>query len=344
MVMHAAEREAVDELRAGHIGAVVGFKDTYTGDTLCTKTDQILLEPMVFPETVIALSIAPTSRGERDKLGIALQKLAKEDPTFQAYTDDETGDTIISGMGELHLEVLVSRLLSEFKIACDVGKPKVAYRQTLKKPADVEGRHVKQSGGRGQFGVVKVRVSIHDDTENTFKSSVVGGNVPKEYIPSVGHGALKACEDGRPLGFPFVKLNFELYDGKYHDVDSSEMAFKEAGRLALMAAVNQVGVNILEPWMSITITAPEKNLGDVLGSLNQRRGQVEKTEKGSGDAMRIHGHVPLAEVFKYSEVLRGLSQGRGVYSMEPHEYRTVPRSIAEQIRKEIEAEKKAAKK
>ena len=344
VVMHAADREAVTELRAGRIGAVVGFKDTYTGDTLCTKDAPIILESMQFPETVISMAIHPKSRGDRDKLGEALTRLAKEDPTFRAYTDDETGDTIISGMGELHLEVLVSRLLNEFRLDCEVGRPKVAYRQTLKKGAKIEGKHAKQSGGRGQFGVARVEVSVTDETENTFESSVVGGAVPKEYIPSIEAGLMWGCDEGYPLGFPFVKLHFNLYDGKHHDVDSSEMAFKEAGRLVMRNAVEQLGVDILEPWMNVMITAPESNLGDVLGSLNQRRGQVDRTESGSGDAMRIYGHVPLAEMFKYAEVLRGLSQGRGVYTMEPFEYRKVPDSIADTIRKEIQAERDAKKK
>ncbi len=341
VIMHAAEREAVEELRAGQIGAVVGFKDTYTGDTLCTKDAPILLESMTFPETVISMAIHPKSRGDRDKLGLALTRLAKEDPTFRAFTDDETGDTIISGMGELHLEVLVSRLLNEFRLDCEVGRPKVAYRQTLKKDCDIEGRHVKQSGGRGQFAVSRVRITVHDETENKYESSIVGGSVPKEYIGPVGQGLMWGCDEGYPLGFPFVKLGFDLYDGKHHEVDSSEMAFKESGRLVLRNAVAKVGVDILEPWMNVMITAPEANLGDVLGSVNQRRGQVDRTESGSGDAMRIYGQVPLAEMFKYAEVLRGLSQGRGVYTMEPHEYRAVPNSIAEGIRKEIEAERKA---
>jgi len=341
VVMHAADREAITELRAGQIGAVVGFKDTYTGDTLCTKDSQILLESMSFPETVISMAIHPKSRGDHTKLGEALTRLAKEDPTFRAYTDEETGDTIISGMGELHLEVLVSRLMNEFQLDCEVGRPKVAYRQTLKKDCNIEGKHAKQSGGRGQFGVARVRIAITDETENTFETTVVGGSVPKEYIGSIEAGLMWGCEEGYPLGFPFVKLAFDLHDGKAHDVDSSEMAFKEAGRLVMRNAVAQVGVDILEPWMKVAITAPESNLGDVLGSLNQRRGQVDRTESGSGDAMRIYGHVPLAEMFKYAEVLRGLSQGRGVYSMEPFEYRKVPTSIADGIRKEIEAERAA---
>jgi len=341
VLMHAAEREAVEVLHAGQIGAVVGFKDTYTGDTLCTKDAPILLEAMTFPETVISMAIHPKSRGDRDKLGEALTRLAKEDPTFRAYTDQETGDTIIAGMGELHLEVLVSRLLNEFRLACEVGRPKVAYRQTLKKACDIEGRHVKQSGGRGQFAVSRVKIEIHDETENTFESTIVGGAIPKEYIKPVQQGLMWGCEEGYPLAFPFVKLHFNLHDGKQHEVDSSEMAFKESGRLVMRNAVAKVGVDILEPWMKVMITAPEVNLGDVLGSISQRRGQVDRTEKGSGDAMRIYGHVPLAEMFKYAEVLRGMSQGRGVYTMEPFEYRAVPSSIAEGIRKEVEAERKA---
>ena len=344
VIMHAAEREAVEQLHAGRIGAIVGFKDTYTGDTLCTKEAPILLESMQFPETVISMAIHPKSRGDRDKLGVALTRLAKEDPTFRAYTDDETGDTIISGMGELHLEILVSRLLNEYSLACEVGRPKVAYRQTLKRACDIEGKHAKQSGGRGQYGVARVKISVTDTTENTFESSIVGGSVPKEYVSPIEAGLMWGCEEGFPLGFPFVKLHFDLYDGKHHEVDSSEMAFKEAGRLVVRNATAQVGVDILEPWMDVSITAPEVNLGDVLGSLNQRRGQVDRTEKGAGDAMRIHGHVPLAEMFKYAEVLRGLSQGRGVYTMEPFEYRKVPESIADKIRKDIETERAARRK
>ena len=299
---------------------------------------------MTFPETVISLAIQPKSRGDRDKLGQALTRLSRRKTRrSRSYTDDETGDTIISGMGELHLEVLISRLLSEFKIECEVGKPRVAYRQTIRKDVEVEGKHVKQSGGRGQFGVARVRVSQHDETENTFENNIVGGSIPKEYIPAVEKGLMKACEVGKPLGFPFVKLHFDLYDGKYHDVDSSEMAFQEAGRLVLKEAIEKGGISILEPWMKITITTPENNLGDVLGTLNQRRGHVDKTERGSGDAMRIYGFVPLAEMFKYSEVLRGMTQGRGVYTMEPHEYRLVPsRSPRRSRRRSSSARRRAS--
>ena len=344
MIMHANDRELVDRLTAGQIGAVVGFKDTATGDTICTREDQILLEAMSFPETVISMSIEPASLADRDKLGVALSKLAREDPTFQTFTDDETGETIISGMGELHLDVLCSRLKTEYKVGCTTGKPKVAYRQTLSRDVDVQGRHIKQSGGRGQYGVVDVRAFVHDETGNTFENSVVGGNVPKEYISAVEQGLMLAAERGDPLGFPFVKCHFELYDGKSHDVDSSEMAFKEAGRLAFKEAVAKAGTTLLEPWMRITITGPEANLGDMLGSVNQRRGQIEQTEKGAGDAIRTYGVVPLAEMFRFSEVLRGLTQGRGIYSMEPFEYRAVPESIAKEVREEVIKAKAARKK
>jgi len=339
MVMHAMDREAIETLTAGQIGAVVGFKDTYTGDTLCQKDDAIILEPPQFPATVISMSIVPKSREDRDKLGEALQKLSREDPTFTTFTDDETGETIISGMGELHLEIIVSRLTREFGVGCDTGRPKVAYRQTFARAVDVEGRHVKQSGGRGQFGVVRVRFTQIEDTTNTFEDGIVGGSVPKEYIPAIEKGLDNAYAEGYPLGFPFVKVAAELYDGKYHDVDSSEMAFKEAARLAVREATEKAGITILEPWMKISVTAPEVNLGDVLGSLNQRRGNIENTEKSSGDVVRIYGVVPLAEMFRYAETLRGLSQGRGVYVMEPFEYRGVPQSVADKIRKDVETEK-----
>jgi elongation factor G len=340
VIMHADEREAVDSIVAGQIGAVVGFKDTHTGDTLCTKEEPLLLERMQFPATVISMSVSPKSRADRDRLGEALQRLMKEDPTFRTWTDPETSETIISGMGELHLDVLCSRLQREYGVGVDTGKPKVAYRQTFSRAADVEGRHVKQTGGRGQFGVVRVKFKPIDETEITFENEIVGGAVPREYIPAVEDGLRAAAEEGYPLGFPFVKVACELYDGKFHDVDSSEMAFKEAARVAWREATEKAGVTILEPWMKIVIITPEVNLGDVLGSINARRGHIEKTEKGGGDAVRVYGVVPLAEMFKYSETLRGMSQGRGTYTMEPFEYRAVPMSVAEKIRKDVEAERK----
>ncbi len=343
MLMHANSREPVDKLEAGQIGAAVGLKVTSTGDTLCPKDDPIVLESMQFPPTVISMSIRPASRTDRDKLSDALAKLAKEDPTFKRFTDPETSETIIAGMGELHLDIIKSRLVNEYGVHSEVGKPKVAYRQTLKKNCDVEGKHVKQSGGRGQFGVVRVRFKIKETPEFEYIDSVVGGSVPREYIKAVGEGLEKALEEGYPLGFPFMNISGELYDGKSHDVDSSEMAFMEAARLAVRVATETVGVTILEPIMKVVVTTPDTNLGDVLGSLSARRGLLESTEAGSGDTKQVLAQVPLAEMFQYSTLLRGMTQGRGTYTMEPHSYAPAPEAVALKIRKEIEAEKLARK-
>jgi elongation factor G len=343
VLMHANEREPVEKLEAGEIGAVVGLKDTSTGDTLTTKDNPIVLESMQFPATVISMSIRPASRADRDKLSDALSKLAKEDPTFKRFTDPETSETIIAGMGELHLEIIKSRLVNEYGVHSEVGKPKVAYRQTLRKPCDVEGRHVKQTGGRGQFGVVRVKFSSKETPEFEFVDSVVGGSVPREYIKPVGEGLEKALEEGYPLGFPFMNVRAELYDGKSHDVDSSEMAFMEAARLAVRVATETVGVTILEPIMKVTVVTPDSNLGDVLGSLSARRGTLESTEAGSGDTKQVFAQVPLAEMFQYSTLLRGMTQGRGTYTMEPSVYAPVPESVAVKIRKEIEDERKNKK-
>jgi elongation factor G len=344
MIMHAASREPIERLEAGNIGAVVGFKVTATGDTLCPKEDPIVLESMQFPPTVISMSIRPVSRADRDKLAEALGKLAKEDPTFRRFTDPETGETIIAGMGELHLEIIKSRLVNEYGIHSEVGKPKVAYRQTLKRDVDVEGRHVKQTGGRGQFGVVRVRFSVKDTPEFEFVDSIVGGAVPREYIKPVGEGLEKALEEGYPLGFPFMNVRGELYDGKSHDVDSSEMAFMEAARLAVREATAKAGTTILEPIMKVVVVCPDANLGDVMGSLSARRGQLESTEAGAGDTKQILAKVPLAEMFQYSTSLRGMTQGRGTYTMEPLEYAPAPEAVAQKIRKDIEAERLAKNK
>jgi elongation factor G len=344
VLMHAASREPIERLESGQIGAVVGFKVTATGDTLCTKEAPILLEAMQFPQTVISMSIQPVSRADRDKLTDALGKLAKEDPTFRRHTDSETGETIISGMGELHLEVIKSRLVNEYGVHSEVGKPKVAYRQTFKRSSDVEGRHVKQTGGRGQFGVVRVRFSVKETPEFEFVDSIVGGSVPREYIKPVGEGLEKALEEGYPLGFPFMNVRAELYDGKSHDVDSSEMAFMEAARLAVRNATETSGVILLEPIMKVTVVAPDVNLGDVLGSLSARRAQLESTEASAGDTKQVLAKVPLSEMFQYSTELRGLTQGRGTYTMEPLEYQPVPEAIAQKVRKEMDAEKNAKKK
>ena len=344
VLMHANSREPVERLEAGHIGAVVGFKDTATGDTLCSKEHPIVLESMQFPPTVISMSIRPASRADRDKLTDALGKLAKEDPTFRRFTDPETGETIIAGMGELHLEIIKSRLVNEYGVHSEVGKPKVAYRQTLRKDCDVEGRHVKQTGGRGQFGIVRVRFKMKQTPEFEFEDNVVGGSVPREFIKAVGEGLEKALEEGYPLGFPFMNVTAELYDGKSHDVDSSEMAFMEAARQAVRTATETVGTTILEPIMKVTVITPDANLGDVLGSLSARRGHLESTEAGSGDTKQVLAKVPLAEMFQYSTALRGMTQGRGTYTMEPFEYAAAPESVALRVRKEVEAERLAARK
>jgi elongation factor G len=344
VLMHAASREPVERIEAGQIGAVVGFKVTATGDTLCPKEAPILLESMQFPQTVISMSIQPVSRADRDKLADALAKLAKEDPTFRRHTDPETSETIISGMGELHLEVIKSRLVNEYGVHSEVGKPKVAYRQTFRRECDVEGRHVKQTGGRGQFGVVRVKFSTKETPEFEFVDSIVGGAVPREYIKPVGEGLAKALEEGYPLGFPFMNVRAELYDGKAHDVDSSEMAFMEAARLAVREATEKAGVVLLEPIMKVMVVAPDANLGDVLGSLSARRAQLESTEQAAGDTKQVLAKVPLSEMFQYSTELRGLTQGRGTYTMEPLEYQQVPEAIAAKVRKELEAEKAAKKK
>ncbi|MCC7137310.1 MAG: elongation factor G [Planctomycetes bacterium] len=344
VLMHANEREPVEKLEAGEIGAVIGLKVTSTGDTLCPKDEPIVLESMQFPPTVISMSIRPASRGDRDKLSDALGKLAKEDPTFKRFTDPETGETIIAGMGELHLDIIKSRLVNEYGIHSEVGKPKVAYRQTFRKDVDAEGKHVKQSGGRGQFGIVRVKFKVKETPEFEFIDSIVGGSVPREYIKPVGEGLEKALEEGYPLGFPFMNVSGELYDGKSHEVDSSEMAFMEAARLAVRAATEMVGVTILEPIMKVSVTTPETNLGDVMGSINARRGVVLSTEQGSGDTKQVIAEVPLAEMFQYSTFLRGMTQGRGNYTMEPCKYAPAPESVAVKIRKEIEDEKKAGRK
>ncbi len=333
-IMRAAQRDPVDEARAGEIVAAIGLKETITGDTLCTKEEPILLEAMAFPEAVISLAIAPKNRADRDKLAQALSAIGREDPTFRYFTDEETNETVIAGMGELHLEIVVNRLRTEFKILVDVGAPRVAYRQTLAKAVDVEGRHVKQTGGRGQFAVVNVRFSLGETQETEFINGVFGGNVPKEYVPGVRKGIEAACVRGEPTGFPYVRIKAELHDGKSHAVDSSEMAFQEAGRLAFQAAVERAGITLLEPIMSILVQCPSSFLGDVIGSLNARRSEIQAVEETRGDFSQVRGRVPLAEMFNYATQLRSMTTGRGNYSMEPADYQPVPASIAEEILEE----------
>jgi elongation factor G len=337
--MHAARREAVDSLEAGDIVAVVGLKDVHTGDTLCDDNKPITLESVDFPETVISMSIEPDSKGDRDKLGNVLGLLAKEDPTFQCFTDEETGETIIAGMGELHLEVLRHRITRDFKVHAVCGKPRVAYRQTFRTAKKVEAKHVKQTGGHGQFAVARVEFTPTPDTQDVeFLDDVKGGAVPREYIPSVEKGIIAAAKKGAAHPFPFVGFTASLYDGKSHEVDSSDMAFQEAGRLAFRHAAEGNHV-FLEPMMKIEVLVPEANLGDVIGDLNSRRANIEEI----ADRMHLKvvtGKVPIAEMFSYSSKLRGMTAGRGTYSMEPFGYAPVPASISESIIKDLQEQQK----
>jgi elongation factor G len=340
--MHAATREPIEGCEAGDIVAAVGLKDTHTGDTLCDQAKVITLEAVDFPETVISMSIEPKSKGDRDRLSQVLALLAKEDPTFQYYTDEETQETIIAGMGELHLEVLRHRIIRDFKVAAECGKPRVAYRQTFQAARRVEARHVKQTGGHGQFAVARVDFTPTPGTQDVeFVDDVKGGSVPREYIPSVEKGIFAAAARGAQHPFPFVGFKASLYDGKSHEVDSSDMAFQEAGRLAFrMAAENNC--QFLEPLMKIEVLVPDTNLGDVIGDLNSRRASIEEI----ADRMHlkvITGKVPIAEMFNYSSKLRGMTAGRGTYSMEPAGYAPVPASVSQAIVKELEELKKRRK-
>jgi elongation factor G len=329
--MHANHREEIKTVYAGDIAAGVGLKDTTTGDTLCDDKHPIVLESMVFPEPVIDVAIEPKSKADYDKMSIALGKLAEEDPTFRTHTDEETGQTIISGMGELHLEVLVDRMQREFKVQADVGKPQVAYRETFRSSAKVEGKFVRQSGGRGQFGHVWVEFEPQEQGKGyEFVNKVVGGAIPKEYIPAVDAGIKESMKNGVIAGYPLVDVKATLVDGSYHDVDSSEMAFKIAGSLSLKAAKSKCDPALLEPIMKVEVTVPEEYMGDIMGDVNSRRGRVDGMETRSG-AQVIRAFVPLSEMFGYATTLRSKTQGRGVYSMEFANYEQVPKNIAEEI-------------
>ena len=331
-IMHSSQREEVDKVYAGDIAAFVGLKNTTTGDTLCTEDNQVILESMNFPEPVIHIAIEPKTKAGQDKMGIALSKLADEDPTFKTYTDHETGQTIIAGMGELHLEVLVERLLREFKVEANVGAPQVAYRESFKKPADVEGKYVKQSGGKGQYGHCKIKFEPIDanDSENSFvfENKIVGGAIPREYISPIEAGIKEAMQSGIVGGYPVLGVKATLYDGSFHEVDSSEIAFKIAGSMAFKEAMRKGEAILLEPIMKVDVTVPEDYMGDVIGDVNSRRGRIEGTESRSG-AQVIHSYVPLAEMFGYSTRLRSMTQGRGVYTMEVHHYEQVPKNVQE---------------
>ena len=331
LMMHANHRQDIETCYAGDIAAAVGLKQTTTGDTLCDPKHEVILESMEFPEPVIRVAIEPKTKASQEKMGIALAKLAEEDPTFKTYTDEETGQTIIAGMGELHLEIIVDRLLREFKVEANVGKPQVAYRETIRKNVDVENKYARQSGGKGQYGHVKIRVFPNEAGKGyEFVNKVVGGAIPKEYIPAVDAGIQGAMQSGVLAGYPVVDIKVELYDGSYHEVDSSEMAFKIAGSMALKDALRKANPVILEPIMKVVVIVPETYMGDVIGDLNSRRGQIQGMEARNG-VEEIRAMVPLSEMFGYATALRSKTQGRGQYTMEPSHYSEVPKSVAEDI-------------
>jgi elongation factor G len=327
--MHANHRQEIDELRAGDIGAVVGLKDTTTGDTLCVESDPIILESMVFPEPVISVAIEPKTKAGQEKMGFSLAKLAEEDPTFKTYTDHETGQVIIAGMGELHLEIIVDRLQREFKVECNVGAPQVAYKETIRKAVKAEGKFVRQSGGRGQYGHAVIEL-IPTEDDYSFENGIVGGVVPREYIPAVDQGIREASEAGVIGGYPTINFRARIVDGSYHDVDSNEMAFKIAGSMAFKNAMAKADPVILEPMMKVEVTVPEEYMGDVIGDINSRRGRIEGMSDRAG-AKIVLSFVPLSEMFGYATTLRSKTQGRGVYAMEFDHYEPVPKGIQEQI-------------
>ena len=331
--MHANKRQELEKVYSGDIAAAVGFKFTTTGDTICDEQHPVILESMEFPEPVIELAIEPKTKAGQGKMGEALAKLAEEDPTFRAHTDQETGQTIIAGMGELHLEIIVDRLLREFKVEANVGAPQVAYKETFTKPVDVEYKYAKQSGGRGQYGHCKVKFDPMDPNgEETFKfeSTVVGGAIPKEYIPAIGEGIEEAAQAGILGGFPVLGVHANVYDGSYHEVDSSEMAFHIAGSMAFKEAMQKAGAILLEPIMKVEVTMPEEYMGDVIGDINSRRGRIEGMDDIGGGKL-VKAYVPLAEMFGYSTDLRSKTQGRGNYSMFFEKYEQVPKSVQEKV-------------
>ncbi len=331
LLMHANHREDVDVVYSGDIAAAVGLKNTTTGDTLCDEKNPIILESMEFPDPVIRVAIEPKTKAGQERMGIALQKLSEEDPTFRAYTDEDTGQTIIAGMGELHLEIIVDRLLREFKVEANVGKPQVAYKETVRKQANVDNKYARQSGGKGQYGHVKIILEPNEPGKGyEFVNKVVGGTVPKEYIPAIDQGIQGAMNAGVLAGYPVVDVKVTLYDGSYHEVDSSEMAFKIAASMAFKEAMKKADPVIMEPIMKVSVTVPEEYMGDVIGDLNSRRGQIQGMLAVSG-AQQIDAFVPLSEMFGYATDMRSRTQGRGVYAMEPSHYTEVPKSVQEKI-------------
>ena len=329
--MHANHREDIEEVYAGDIAAAVGLKKTTTGDTLCDEKAPIILESMEFPEPVIRVAIEPKTKAGQEKMTVGLIKLAEEDPTFKTYTDEETGQTIIAGMGELHLEIIVDRLLREFKVEANVGAPQVAYKETIKKKVDQDTKYARQSGGKGQYGHCKITVEPNESGKGyEFVNAIVGGAIPKEYIPAIDAGIRGAMNSGVLAGFPVVDVKVTLYDGSYHEVDSSEMAFKIAGSMAFKDACRKADATLLEPMMKVSVIAPDEYLGTVIGDLNSRRGQIQGQENRSG-ATQVDALVPLANMFGYATDLRSSTQGRGQYSMEPHSYVEIPKSIRDKI-------------
>ena len=329
--MHANHREDIESVYSGDIAAVVGLKNTTTGDTLCDEKNPIILESMEFPEPVIRVAIEPKTKAGQEKMSVALAKLAEEDPTFRTYTDEETGQTIIAGMGELHLEIIVDRLLREFKVEANVGAPQVAYKETIRKAVEQETKYSRQTGGKGQYGHVKIRVEPNESGKGyEFENKVVGGAIPKEYIPAVDAGIRGAMLSGTVAGYPVVDVKVTLYDGSYHEVDSSEMAFKIAGSMAFKEAMRKADPTLLEPIMKVCVIVPDEYMGDVIGDLNSRRGQIQGYEMRSG-AQQIDAFVPLAEMFGYATDLRSRTQGRGQYTMEPSHYIELPKSLQEKL-------------
>ncbi|MBC5998569.1 elongation factor G [Clostridiales Family XIII bacterium BX16] len=331
--MHANKREDIERVYSGDIAAAVGLKVTTTGDTLCDEKHEIILESMEFPDPVIEIAIEPKTKAGQEKMGIALAKLAEEDPTFKTYTNEDTGQTIIAGMGELHLEIIVDRLLREFKVEANVGKPQVSYKETITAPADVDHKYAKQSGGRGQYGHVKIKVYPREPGEGfEFKNSIVGGAIPKEYIPKIEEGIKEAMQTGPVAGYQVVDVGVELYDGSYHEVDSSEMAFKIAASMAFREAAKKAKPVLLEPIFKVEVTVPEEYMGDVIGDISSRRGRIEGSDMNNG-AVAVRGYVPLSEMFGYATDLRSKTQGRGVYVMQFDHFEKLPDSLLESINK-----------
>ncbi len=332
MLMHANHREEAEEIMAGEIAGVIGIKNTTTGNTLCDPNHPIILESMEFPEPVIRVAIEPKTKAGQEKMGIALSKLAEEDPTFKAYTDEETGQTIIAGMGELHLEIIVDRLLREFRVEANVGKPQVSYRETITQKADEDCKYVRQSGGKGQYGHVKITIEPNEPGKGfEFINNVVGGNIPKEYIPAVEDGIKGAMLSGVLAGYNVVDVKVTLYDGSYHEVDSSEMAFKIAGSMAFKNAMRKAAPVLTEPFMKVVVIVPDDYMGDIIGDFSSRRGNIKEMEPLVGGGQQITAYVPLANMFGYATDLRSKTQGRGTYVMEPSHYEQVPKSIQEQL-------------